>query len=263
MTDEEAPPLSEAVVRRLTTPDGVELELLLQTPVDRAQDTPGVVLLHGFPSGAIPAARIGADLGELAQRLADIGWFVIVPRLRGCGTSGGDFSLASWLADAAVARSALDDLVDPDLAVLVGFGTGAAAALHLAADDPSVGAVATLGCPADFSDWAAHPARLLQHARESGVISTPGFPADEAAWRSELKLVSSDRSAARIAPRPLLVIHGTEDERVPQVDARLIADAHGRADLRILDGADHGLRHDPRAVALLVGWLERRRSHRG
>jgi putative redox protein len=43
-------------------------------------------------------------------------------------------------------------------------------------------------------------------------------------------------------------------------DARVLADAHGSADLRIIDGASHQLRHDPRSVAILLGWLDRQRN---
>jgi putative redox protein len=43
-------------------------------------------------------------------------------------------------------------------------------------------------------------------------------------------------------------------------DARVLADAHGDADLRIIDGGGHQLRHDPRAVAVLLGWLDRQRG---
>jgi putative redox protein len=44
---------------------------------------------------------------------------------------------------------------------------------------------------------------------------------------------------------------------VPSLDARALADCHGSAELRIIQGAGHRLRHDPRAVAVLLGWLER------
>jgi fermentation-respiration switch protein FrsA (DUF1100 family) len=61
-----------------------------------------------------------------------------------------------------------------------------------------------------------------------------------------------------VPPRPLLVVHGTDDELVPVSEARAIADAAGRgAELRLVHSAGHRLRHDPRAVALLLGWLER------
>jgi putative redox protein len=62
-----------------------------------------------------------------------------------------------------------------------------------------------------------------------------------------------------LAPRPLLVLHGTEDESVPDFDARVVADAHAAAELRIVQGAGHQLRHDPRAIAVLLGWLDRQR----
>jgi uncharacterized protein len=46
---------------------------------------------------------------------------------------------------------------------------------------------------------------------------------------------------------------------VPVFDARVLADAHGSAELRLINGAGHRLRHDPRAVAVLLGWLDRQR----
>jgi putative redox protein len=52
-------------------------------------------------------------------------------------------------------------------------------------------------------------------------------------------------------------VHGTDDESVPALDARALADWHGSAELRMIPGAGHGLRQDPRAVAVLLGWLER------
>jgi hypothetical protein len=40
----------------------------------------------------------------------------------------------------------------------------------------------------------------------------------------------------------------------------VLADAHGDAELRIISGAGHELRHDPRAVAVLLGWLARQQN---
>ena len=65
--------------------------------------------------------------------------------------------------------------------------------------------------------------------------------------------------AEAFSPRPLLVMHGADDDTVPALDARAVADAHGGAELKIVPGAGHQLRHDPRAVALLLGWLDRHR----
>jgi putative redox protein len=54
-------------------------------------------------------------------------------------------------------------------------------------------------------------------------------------------------------------MHGDEDERVPESDSRVLAEAHGSAELNIIPGGGHRLRHDPRAIAILLGWLDRQR----
>ena len=59
---------------------------------------------------------------------------------------------------------------------------------------------------------------------------------------------------------PLLVVHGSEDHLVPHFDARALADAQRSAELRIISGGGHVLRHDPRAVAVLLGWLGRQQA---
>jgi uncharacterized protein len=119
--------------------------------------------------------------------------------------------------------------------------------------------VAAVGAPGDFDDWASHPRRLLEHAREIGVITDPQFPPSVDAWSREFKEVRAVACAGSYAPRPLLVVHGGEDEVVPSFDARVLADAHGAAELRFILGAGHALRHDPRAIAVLLGWLDRQR----
>ena len=116
--------------------------------------------------------------------------------------------------------------------------------------------VAALSARADFADWAAQPRRFLQHARDVGVVRDAGFPDDLEAWALELKSVRPLTTVASLAPRPLLLVQGADDDVVPAVHARPLADAHGAADLRLLPGAGHALRHEPRAVALPLGWLE-------
>ena len=52
-------------------------------------------------------------------------------------------------------------------------------------------------------------------------------------------------------------MHGEEDDSVQVSDARQLVNAHGSAELSLFEGAGHRLRHDPRAVAVLLGWLDR------
>ncbi len=218
-----------------------------------------LVLCHGFPVEPQGAQRTGAAFAALADRLAaESGWRVVTGALRGVAPSAGDFSPAGWLEDIAT-------LVDRALvsgerrgAWIAGFGTGGALALCLAARQSRVRGVACFGAPATVSDWAQDLPGLVALARRVGVIRTPGYPSDLRAWGEPFRSLAPATAAARVAPRPLLVVHGAEDDAVPVGDARTLADAGGpAAELRILPGAGHNLRADPRAVALLVGWLER------
>jgi len=129
-----------------------------------------------------------------------------------------------------------------------------------AAIDPEIRGVACMGSPADFDDWENHPRRLLLHARETGMIRSPSYPANFEAWARELRAVRAVEAIRNVAPRPVLIMHGSDDDSVPVFDARVLADAHGSADLRIIEGGGHQLRHDPRAIAVLLGWLDRQRS---
>ena len=91
------------------------------------------------------------------------------------------------------------------------------------------------------------------------MITDPQFPPSVDAWSRQFRDIRAVACVGRYAPRPLLVIHGSDDEVVPSFDARVVADAHGSAELRLIYGAGHSLRHDPRAVAVLLGWLDRQR----
>lgn len=217
-----------------------------------------VLILHGFPNADVGAKTVGIDMPELCQRInREFGWTAMTIRFRGCGRSTGEFSLARWVDDATAACRQLRAETQPDNLWLVGFGTGGSVGLVAAAELPDVSGVATLGSPADFDDWAANPDRLLSYSREIGVITSPDFPTNRERWEAELREVRAVEAAEKFPPRPLLVLHGYEDEAVPHFDARMLADAHGGADLRFIRGGSHHLRHDPRAVSILLGWLDR------
>ena len=222
---------------------------------------PGMVLCHGFPIGPLDARQSAGTFPQLIDRIAnEVGFASLTFTFRGCGASEGDFSLQGWVDDL---RAAIDHLVhteNVDGVWLVGTNTGASLALCVAADDPRVRGCASLSGRADFDDWAAQPRRFLEHAREIGAIRRAGFPPNFDEWTRELRRFRPVDAARRFAPRPLLVLHGDDDESVPAADARVLAQAHGAAELRVVPGAGHRLRHDPRAVAVLLGWLDRQRS---
>jgi len=241
---------------------GIELAGHLAQPRSAPGNwVPGLVLCHGFPSGHNAGRLSALSFPELADRIAaELGWRVLVFTFRGCGDSHGNFSFRGWLDDALAAVRFMKAQPDVGGVWIAGFGSGGAIGVCAAAREPSIRGVAAVSAPADFDDWANHPRRLLQHARDVGIIHEPLFPAAFDAWAREVRDVRAANCAEEIRDRPLLVLHGSDDEAVPSFDARVVADAHGSADLRIVDGGGHELRHDPRAVAVLLGWLDRQRD---
>lgn len=243
------------------TSGGLQLARYLSRPAGRADPLPGLILCHGFPIGPIDARHSAGTFPELIDRIAnEQRWAAMTFNFRGCGTSEGDFSLQGWVDDLRAAIEHLIAEANPMGIWLVGTNTGGSIATCVAADDPRIRGAALLSPRADFDDWAAQPRRFLEHAREIGAVRTAGYPRAFDEWARELRRFRPVDAARRFAPRPMLVMHGEDDESVPVSDARRLADAHGNAELRIINGAGHRLRHDPRAVAVLLGWLDRQKS---
>ena len=187
---------------------------------------PGVVLCPGFPSAANGGSRAAERIYSLADRIAqDMEWAASVLNYRGCGDSEGDFAPAEWTADVRSAVAHMHGLEQVEGVWLAGFGIGGALAAFITQDDSRVRGVATMGAPVDL-------------------------------WSETDRSIRVDQCAAEIAPRPMLVLHGSNDQEVSPLDARAIADAHGDASLRIISGAGHRLHSDPRSIAILLGWLD-------
>lgn len=198
---------------------------------------------------------VGLPYEAVAERVAqESGWQVVAAMFRGVGGSTGSFSARGWLEDAG-------DVMEAELAGrsglrAAGFGFGGAVALALAAADERVRGVACFAAPTRLAEWADDPAGLAERCHSAGVIQA-GFPEDVAAWAAELRTLEPLASAARLGDRPLLVVQGSEDDEVPPASARALVEAAQHAELRMVLGAGHWLRADPRAVATLIGWLER------
>ena len=218
----------------------------------------GVVLCPGFPSRPNAAPQAAQRYPAFADRIAgETGFVVMTFNYRGTGLSDGEFSMRGWLDDLRAAVDHLAAVPDVTAVWLAGLDVGGSLAICAAADDQRIRGVVSMAAPADFSDWASDPRRFLDHARGVGVIRSKNFPANIDAWAREIRETRPLAAAPKITPRPFLVVHGSADDRVSLADARALVDAAGGAELKVVHGAGHRLRHDPRAVALLLGWLDR------
>ncbi|NBO06432.1 MAG: alpha/beta fold hydrolase [Actinobacteria bacterium] len=221
----------------------------------RGAARPAVLLCHGFPIGPQDARHSASSFPELIDRIAnELGWSGMTFTFRGCGNSDGDFSMQGWIEDT---RAAIDHLVaetQPTQVWLLGTNTGASVALCVAADDPR--ANQHRNCPRVMTKTMSTAGDYMKLC---AAVRTPAFPAQFDEWSRELRRFRPSEAARRFAPRPLLLMHGDEDELVPESDSRTLAEAHGSAELHVIPGGGHRLRHDPRAIAMLIGWLDRQR----
>jgi pimeloyl-ACP methyl ester carboxylesterase len=158
--------LSEPEILELDLPQ-VTLSALAWGPADG----PLVVALHGFPD----TARTWRHLGP---HLADLGWRVVAPHLRGYAPSGlprdGSFHVGAVMSDAVAAHEVLGG---DDRAVLVGHDWGAIAANALNGhDDSPFARTVTLAVP-PLRAMAGFDARLvLRQARHSWYLAFNQLP---------------------------------------------------------------------------------------
>jgi alpha/beta superfamily hydrolase len=220
---------------------------------------PALLVLPGFPRGPGGAASLGNTDQTLCDRLArESGWAGMTFTFRGTGTSEGNFSIEGWLADVRAAVDALLARTDVTGVWIAGFRLGGTLAIMTAADDARVRGIATFAAPASLRTWVRDPAWFLEYARRTGVLRSDDFPSDPQSWIRAIANLDPIEAAKRIEPRPWLLVHGSADDVVPVADVREFEEASGgHAEVRIVANGPHRLRHDPRAIAALLGWLDR------
>lgn len=246
------------VHEQVTSGDSV-LELRVSTSSARPVAGHVLVIVHGLPRLVGMGRQAAGLLPELAEHVAnESGWTVATGTLSGVGGSTGTFSATQWRQDLGVILERVAG--GEDRVSLAGFGFGGALALRVAAEDERVRGVATFAAPAHLAAWCASAEEIHRAVQVAGVVANAGDLLAPAALYEDVLAIDPLGAIASIPPRRLLIGHGTDDLEVPASDARdLVAAADGRAELRLIQGAGHQLRADPRMVATLLGWLDRHR----
>jgi pimeloyl-ACP methyl ester carboxylesterase len=235
------------------------LDLRIATPGARPVASHALIIVHGLPRAMGMGRQAAGLLPELAEHLAtESGWMVATGTLSGVGGSTGTFSASQWMDDL---RQILDRVDQGERRIsLAGFGFGGTLALRLAADDERIRGVATFATPAHLEPWCGGAEEFRRAVQIAGVVGDEKDLLAAEELRNDVFAIDPLVSIARVPPRRLMVGHGTEDIEIPHSDARdLVAAADGRAELRLIQGAGHQLRADPRMVATLLGWLDRHR----
>ena len=142
---------------------------------------------------------------------------------------------------------------------IAGFRLGGTLAIVVAADDERVRGIATFAAPASLRTWVREPEWFLEYARRTGVLRTADFPPDPEAWiRAIANLDPLAAAGAHRAPAVAARARQRRRRRPGRRRAGASRSAGGDCvDLRIVANGPHRLRHDPRAIAALLGWLDR------
>lgn len=210
----------------------------------RGQKLAGV--LHGRPDGravicchGMLSGKDGAKHTRLASELEKLGIATIRFDFAGRGESQGELfdmtfsnevedvdAVIGWLGKQGIHRIGL-----------FGSSMGGAVALLTAARDERVVVVATLAAVGYPSAIEERYPREAQSFTERGYIDTEHGRIGKAFYDDALQ--HDVVAAVSILRAPILVMHGTEDDVVPQTDALDIASSARNATLDLVEGGDH------------------------
>lgn len=224
-----------------------------------SQQYPVVIICHGIPGSG--RARPADDPGyeALAREFCSWGAAAVIFNFRGCGDSGGNFSMAGWSRDLeAVLDHVLNTpYIDPTRVVVFGFSGGGAAAIRAAADDDRIYGLAVAGTPASFKIFDKESSEIVADMKERGIIRDQEFPQDVARWTKEFEDIEPSRWIGHFKGKKLLIIHGDADELIPPEQARELFDhaPAGISEISVIPGGAHRLRLDARCLKVFKEWL--------
>ena len=234
--------------------------LYLPDKVDR-YPYPTVCICHGIPSGKPTANDKGYPL--LAEIICRQGLAVFIFNFRGTGASSGNLDIPGWARDLERVIEYLGSIseVDQSHLSLLGFSGGAAVSIYVAAQNPRISSVVACACPAKFTQQnkTDNSRAIVEHFRQIGAIRDQGFSRSATEWLEGFEMIRPIDRIARIAPRPLLLVHGDRDEVVAVSHAYRLYDRAGDPKrLIIIKGAGHRLRQDDKVMTIVTDWLKSR-----
>lgn len=221
---------------------------------------PGLIICHGLP-GKI---RTPDDQGYpfLAEYFCREGFSVLIFNFRGTGLSEGNFDILGWTRDleSALAFFISHGKVNSSKIFLLGFSAGGAVAIYVAARRKEVKAIISCAAPAEFAELKTEKGHhdFLAYAREVGIIKDNNFPPDLGEWAQGFRVIEPSSWINLIPPRPLLIIHGEDDEVVKVSHAHeLYRRVQGKADFILLPMAGHRLRLYEPALEKALAWAKK------
>ena len=253
---------------------------------------PAIIMMHGF------GANKSGGPEWICKQYESWGYVALRFDYRGCGESGGERGRVIPLEEVADARNALSYMamrpeVDPARIALCGSSLGAGVAVYAAGVDPRVAAVILenglgngeriiRGMHSEES-WAKFLQLMadgIRHRETTGTsMMVHRFDIFEMPKELQKNLTSNnslmhftaetavgffmfrpEEMIAKIAPRPILILHSARDRVCNFEEAfSLMRLAKPPVELHLIDGVDHFMfvDPDPRVAFILKNWLDR------
>lgn len=195
-----------------------------------------VVLVHGYGGSQ-------DELLPVAGALHDAGFSVFSDDSRGSGRSTGGITFGAREQDDL--ESVVDYLttrpdVDAERIGALAFSMGAAATIMAAARDDRIKAVVSDSGWADVHHWL-RPKLLDMFVHPRARFTPLSMKLIELRTGIDFDDLKPGDVVAKLAPRPLLIIHGAADDVVPASDGdELFAAAREPKELWRVEGAGHG-----------------------
>jgi uncharacterized protein len=197
-----------------------------------------LILVHGKDGSR--SDELDGRFPELAAALVRRGFTVLMIDLRGHGQS--DAARFSFGPDEGRDVEGAADFLEahgfrPGSIGVLGVSLGAAAGIYAAAADPDIGALV------EDSSYAAFDPILRRNWRAASHLPGWFLPGTELVGRwiqhYDVRTASPADQIGRIAPRPVLIVHGQVDGLVPVRDAYDLQAAYPAAEIWILPQAVH------------------------
>jgi dipeptidyl aminopeptidase/acylaminoacyl peptidase len=209
-----------------------------------------------YVRGSWTVRDIGWQLAPTFRRLAEGGFVVIAPLLRGSdGSAGKDEMGGADLEDllGAARVAATSDVADSSRLFLYGESRGGMMVLQALRDGFLARAAATIGAFTDLDSMILADTTALE------PVARAIWPD----WPTRRAEIAERRSAQRWASRlraPVLLMHGAADPQVAPAHALRLAAAvraaGGRAATMIFPGAGHTLRgHESARDSAAIAWF--------
>ena len=231
-------PAAEWRTAAIRASDGAEMKAWFVRPRARSGSGRCVAVLHG-----VGDSRLGAE--GFAGMLLDAGYSVLLPDSRGHGESGGEF-VTYGLLERSDAIGWAHWMRGQGCTEIYGLGEslGASILIQASAVEPVFRAIAA-ECPfADLSAAGEERMRRMLPLRgpaASGVswfVVASGIAYARVRYGLDFRQVNPV-AAMRRTQTPILLIHGTADERTPFWHSQRLAQASPRAVLWLVPGAGH------------------------